>query len=323
MIHEFAIYMTNCFESGAIFSSLCAIVIIPLLAWLATRLLTSRIRGLDGDAAWQGPIAAAAALTPGALFAGLVIINVSRGQVPCLDFAVGRGIAVALVAWSVFVLGRAIWHAIGHYRDARALIASSLPSTGHLAEMAHCYGLRVRVLINDEPMCALTGLFRPVVLISSATLALLTEAELRAALRHESAHARRGDLLVGSVVSFFLDLLPLPARALQDIYHSAREFAADREAVRHESAEALAAALIVLARGKGELRGAVALASESTVRPRLRELLVGRPAPDAGITWRRAAVITALTVLLVGGLMPAAHSLLWQSPCSMSRMTSP
>ena len=323
MIHEFAIYAAKCLGSGAILSSLCAIVIVPVLSWLTIRLLMPRIRKLDGDASWQGPIAAAAVLVPAALLVGLLIINLFRGGSPCLDYIVGRGIAVALGAWILVAFSRATWLAVRRYREARMLVSCSQPATGNLFEMARVYGLSVRILPNDEPLCALTGLFRPVVLMSSAAADILSEAELRAALRHESAHARRGDLIVGSLVSFCLDLLPLPASALHEMYLSAREFAADREAVRQESAEALASALIALSRGKGELRGAVALASKDTIRPRLRELLFGRPAPDASIAWRRTVMISALAVLLVGGLMPAADGLLHRSPCLMSDMVSP
>lgn len=321
MIHEVAVFAANCLGSGAILSSLCAIVIVPLFGWLAVRLLTGRIQRLNGDAAWQAPLAAAAALVPGALLVTLVAINVVRGGAPCLDYVVGRGLAVVIGLWSLVALGRATWLAFVRYREARTLIESAEPADGPLAAIAKGYGLHVRVLLHEEPFCALTGLFRPVVLLSSATPRLLNEAELRAALRHEAAHARRGDLLVGAIVSFFADLLPLSIRPLEEIYHSAREFAADREAVRAEGAEALASALITLARGAIELRGAVAMASGSTIRPRLRELLFGPPALDAGVPWRRTVVIAVLTLLVIGGLAPAGAALLHQSPCLMGALT--
>jgi Zn-dependent protease with chaperone function len=320
MIHEVAIFAANCLGSVAIFSSLCAIVIVPFLGWLAVRLLTARIRRLNSDAAWQAPLAAAAALVPGALLVGLLIVTVLRGGAPCLDYVAGRWIAGAVGFWILIALGRATWLALSRFREARSLIGRARPACGRVAQIATSYGLHARVIHHDEPFCALTGLFRPVVLLSSATPELLSYAELRAAIRHEAAHARRGDLVIGAVVSFFADLLPFSIRALQDIYHSAREFAADRDAARAEGAEALASALITLARGTLELRATVAMASGSTVRSRLRALLQSPQPSDAHLPWRRAAVITALTFLVIAGLAPAGATLLHESPCLTGAM---
>jgi beta-lactamase regulating signal transducer with metallopeptidase domain len=96
------------------------------------------------------------------------------------------------------------------------------------------------------PPLTAAGIFRPRVWLSQAAEFVLTERELRSALRHEVAHVRRRDNLRKLV----LRLVTFPAMAeLESAWREATEMAADDAAVSSASeALDLAAAVIKLSR---------------------------------------------------------------------------
>jgi len=175
-------------------------------------------------------------------------------------------------------------------------------------------GIAARELLDGVPFCALAGIFRPVVVISSGTIAGLSDAELDAALLHERGHARRGDQMIAAVVTFLVDLLPLPAADLVVLYREAREGAADRHALHSASAYDLAGALLAVARGQRALGHAAALPGETGIRHRLH-LLLREPAPAEIALHRRIIVASAIAIVIVSGLVPAGASILLPAPC--------
>jgi Zn-dependent protease with chaperone function len=76
-----------------------------------------------------------------------------------------------------------------------------------LARLALRYGIRGRELPDVRPFCALAGVLAPISVVSSGTVAQLSDAELAAALLHERRHARRGDQVIAALVAFATDLL--------------------------------------------------------------------------------------------------------------------
>lgn len=142
-----------------------------------------------------------------------------------------------------------------------------------------------------------------------------TPGELAAAIvRHERAHLRWRDPVVGAVVRMILALLwiALPLWLLERLIRRQREMAADQEALRDaepEEAESYAEALLTFARGasSGTAAGFV-----SELEHRVRRLLRGPASPRAIIASLGVAIATVTAVAFVPAFRfdrPAAGSL--------------
>jgi beta-lactamase regulating signal transducer with metallopeptidase domain len=99
---------------------------------------------------------------------------------------------------------------------------------------------------REAPPLTLVGVRRPRVLVSEATVALLSHDELHIALQHELAHMRSRDNLKKLVIRF----CPFPGMArLESAWSQTAELAADDAAVSNlDDAIDLAAALVKLCR---------------------------------------------------------------------------
>ena len=109
------------------------------------------------------------------------------------------------------------------------------------------------VLVETEaPLLAMSGLFRPRLLISRGVLRALSLEELHAALRHEHAHRTSRDNAKRLLLLLAPDIFPFvrPLRALERTWSKFAEWAADDQAASGDSSHAvsLAAALVHVAR---------------------------------------------------------------------------
>ena len=152
-----------------------------------------------------------------------------------------------------------------------------------------------------------SGTFAPVAVVSSGTVAQLSDAELCAALLHERGHARRRDPLIAAFLAFATDLLPLPSRDLVALYREAREFGAVLHALRSARAHGLASALLVVARARRGFAALSPLQGEGGVEARLRALLDGRAGKAASVR-SRAVVLAVLLTTCVAGIHPIEAS---------------
>jgi BlaR1 peptidase M56 len=163
---------------------------------------------------------------------------------------------------------------------------------------------------NEAPLLAMSGLFRPRLLISRSVLQNLSTEELNAALSHEHAHRTSRDNLKRLLLQLAPDIFPFlhPLRTLERTWSQFAEWAADDQATAGDSnrAVSLAAALVQVARmGRGPrlpFLSTSLLACDGDLSARVDRLLETRlviPAPTAEA---RPAVRTA-SVLLVGGLL--------------------
>jgi len=296
-------FVAACSHGGALLESLCAIVAVPFLAWLACRALAPQIKSLRGDPQWQAPLAASAAALPGALFLAIALAGIVAGiGARCLALPGGRLIFSTIVGLSAIAIARAAWRAIRRARSARRLILRSLRPSARLSLAAARCGLPARELDDETPVCALAGIAHPTVLVSRGALRALTDDELLSALHHERAHISRGDQALAAAVAFFADLLPLWSADLVALYRSAREFAADRCALHRTNPETLSSALIVFAKKVRTLAGAAALAGDDKAGlvERVRALLEPRAKPPRNLA-RGVAVALALSLILLGG----------------------
>lgn len=197
-----------------------------------------------GPASWGVVVVVALGWLAVVLAASAVFECLAMSPVAC-----SAGSTAAVAALVVAAVGaRAGW--LGAVTARRVQALPQIPIPPALARAAHrsdtipvrCVGADVRVAF-----CA--GLWRPQIYVSLGTVAGLADDELAAVLAHENAHARRRDPLRGLLVracadvAFFAPLL----RWWQHRRHLNAELAADRAAVEHAGAPALAGALLRLA----------------------------------------------------------------------------
>jgi hypothetical protein len=108
-------------------------------------------------------------------------------------------------------------------------------------------------------------------------------------------------------LSFLADLLPLPAADLVETYRTARELAADQDAVRATNAESLAGALIEFAKGGREIAGAACLSDDRTsaMTIRLHALLAETAAtPRPNLARRFALTLVLAAIASAGAITP-------------------
>jgi len=310
-------FLVACWSTGTLLRSVCGLVLVPAFAWLAVRIVAPHIARLENDPAWQAPLAASAAAIPGALLVLLAIEATVGGlKAACLETIVGRVLFAVIILVNCVALGRALLLGGRRSGEASTLIRWSDAATGRLAIASDRNGIAARTIDEERPFCALAGTWKPTVIVSTGALSRLSDRELDAALLHERGHAHRGDQIIAAVLSFLVDLLPLPATDLVSIYRRAREIAADRHALENAQAHDLAGALLTFAKRRHITTGAAALVGDSSIRARLDLLLNDEPSAPISIV-RRSALALSLAIILSAGLAPASAAVLHQQPCTM------
>jgi Zn-dependent protease with chaperone function len=316
-VSDVAAFVAACIATPALLTSACALVVVPALAWAVVRALAPSLARMSDDPGWQAPLAAAAAGLPGALFLVIGAATLRGGwDSACLQFATGRVLYAAIAALTAFGLVRAVVLAVRRGADVARLVGRSREPSARARSAGESAGVRIRELDAAGPVVLLAGVLRPVVLVSAGALRRVDDAELLAAVRHEAAHARRGDLVCAALVSFVADLVPLPVGSLIALHRRAREFAADAHAARVADPCDLAAALVALARQAEPAAASAAFAEAGTVRDRLGALLAPTsPRPSAV---RRAVLVAALAATFVLGAGPVLAALALGFTCSMA-----
>lgn len=157
---------------------------------------------------------------------------------------------------------------------------------------------------KDAPTFTVAGVCAPRVLVSEAAVARLTASELRAALRHEMAHALRYDNLKKLLFRFVV----FPGMSkLESAWSEHTEMAADDAAVSCvPDALDLAAALIKVSRlrslGSAELTTAL-LHSSTALSARVRRLFTWgqaqQPTTHNRTWWYALPAATAATICLI------------------------
>jgi len=150
---------------------------------------------------------------------------------------------------------------------------------------------------KGAPALMLVGVCRPKVMVSDAAMAVLSDNELRVAIRHELGHRRSWD----NLKKLLINAAPFPGmRGIERAWHEAAELAADDAAVEtRQDALDLASALIKLFRpsqrwSEPELASGLVCAS-SVISLRVQCLLEWHIRPRFRRTWAWGL----LTVLIV------------------------
>lgn len=314
---DLAAFLSACVSSPALLTSACALIVVPTLAWLAVRALTAPLARMADDPAWQAPLAAGAAALPGTLFLVVGIATVRGGwDSTCLQFASGRVLYGIVAAATFFGFARAVVLAVRRADDVAQLVRRSSAPSERIRAAGRAAGVRIREITAAGPIVLLAGLFRPVVIVSADALHRVNDAELLAAIRHEAAHARRGDLLCAAALSFIADLVPLPVGSLIALHRRAREFAADAHAARISDPCDLASALLALARPSRVAASLAAFADVGTVRDRLGALLASSPPRPSRV--RRSLLTAALASTFLAGAAPVVVAATLGFTCSMA-----
>ncbi len=305
---DLALVIGQCLASGAIFSSLCAAIVVPPLAWLGVRALAPAIRSMNDDRPSQAAFAAGAAALPGALFLALVAFGIAEGvNSPCLQLTAGKAMYALLVLLIAGAIARSLLRAHARNQRLHALLGSSTKARGRAAEIATEVGVPLFQVHDPRAMLVVTtGAPKPGVYISTGALRQFDDAELRAALFHERAHLDRGDHHIAPWLYLLRDVLPLPAGAFIDIYRCSREFCADRAALAHVERTDLASALLRVARGFSlSLEHGAAFAEQHAMHGRLNALLHPTEDPQPNVRRRRLVAIALWAILAVGLGLPA------------------
>jgi Zn-dependent protease with chaperone function len=294
MGHELAVHVMNHAASGSVFRSLVGyplfgsafrtlwpLFLMPMLAaFLGARAARSLPRVPE---AWI-PAALLAAL-PGLVAIAELWLVMTASIVGSLStwrallllwFAPGVGLAL---------VGYVMVRAVQRQQEITRLFRISTEPGDRLARAAAALGLRARELATDHKECFVAGVLRPTVFVSCGALSGLSDAELQAALHHERAHVRGRDTLLLFLLSLLKDLVPLARVPALEAYQSAREAAADREAVAHAGRLDLAAALLALARPGPAPAAALPMAKQETLRWRMQAILEDEPVPAAQGSW--------------------------------------
>jgi hypothetical protein len=182
-----------------------------------------------------------------------------------------------------------------------------------LASLGRADGPVIRVP-SELPLCHAAGVLSPRILLADAVERELTAEELRGALAHERAHLTRRDTawsaaleLAGAVSA------PWVGRAWRQSWRQAAEEAADSAAAAQTSSEAVASALVKVARLR--LPPALGLGfGETGLEPRIRRLLgttpvLARSASGLGVT----LLLLACVAVVAGGHEALHHAVesLW------------
>jgi Zn-dependent protease with chaperone function len=222
------------------------------------------------------------------------LVGACRTLLPA--FTVQTAAALALLSLAATVLLLAVRSIVATVAADRA--ARRLCRTGEVRVIA---GQRVVVLPDGLPRAFCVGLVRPVIVLSSGTLARLRPVEVEAVIGHESAHVRRRDPLRVAALGILADaLFFLPVvRRLADRHATLAEISADAVAAGRAGRPALARALLLFTEAA---RPAVGVGIDSQ---RL-DALLDRP---SRFTLSAGTILgTSIALVLIGGLAAGGGS---------------
>jgi Zn-dependent protease with chaperone function len=208
------------------------------------------------------------------------------------------GATFLLAACSLIVLTAGLFRAFRAQAKTKRAVMQWLSGRGEAA------GSPTLRAASGAPALILVGVRKPKVMVSDMATLLLSEEELRVAVRHELGHMRSWDNLKKVLIS----ATPFPGiSSLDDAWREAAELAADDAAVANrENALDLAAALIKLSRASKQwFEPALAsglVSGSSSINLRVERLLEWR---REGPRLRRTWPGTFFLFLLAGGI--ASH----------------
>lgn len=284
---------------------------LSLAAWAASLMIRDRVAGSVRRA--QVLLAIRLLPTVAAAIVTLVLFAPSHARLEPVHAEERYGVVFfMLAALAVMLAGRSAWR-IGSLLSASRRLRASID-----VQRRHSHPASEWVELPFAKGIALTGLFRPRLLIGAEARAVLTGPELDVVIAHEVAHRRARDNATRVVMWCLPDFLGLVAagRRVERLWDAEAECLADARAVQGSAERALrlASALVKIAR-LGALDGDRSLAWSRFHQPalletRVRRLVGGTPDAHPRSRWGAAmvtAVVTATALAWITGVPAALH----------------
>jgi beta-lactamase regulating signal transducer with metallopeptidase domain len=176
---------------------------------------------------------------------------------------------------------------------------------------------RVQLVTSDRVFCFVAGLRRPAIYVSTAARDALARDEWDAMLAHETSHVTHRDLLHRlGLELLLLFAAPLAGITIRERWDAATERLRDADAAEHASPEAVASALVHMARAQALPRlGPIAAFTATDARlltSRVQSLLDGTPRGESSARQlARVAVASTLVVMMLALVFaePLHHAL--------------
>lgn len=232
------------------------------LAWLALPRVARRGAEVERRAAF---LAAALPALLGVAVAAALVGQSLWGRDHCgahghhAHLCLAHGAAWAERWWAMALLAIALLLLVG--RSAR--LARSLWRGAALdRELSHALLSRrergpIHLVPSPRPFCFVVGVRRPRIFVSTAARAALSDEQWRAMLLHEESHIAHRDLRDRLLLELLLGLAaPLVGRRVRALWDGAIERLRDADAAQQSSPEAVASALVAMARATLGRRGA-------------------------------------------------------------------
>ncbi|WLR61596.1 M56 family metallopeptidase [Guptibacillus hwajinpoensis] len=157
----------------------------------------------------------------------------------------------------------------------------------------------LEVIRSDEPIALTYGMIRPKIVLSTELVSLLSEEELRAVIYHETFHQQHRDPLKKFIITLLVHALwfvPI-LKWVSNHYHTLREIAADRFAMKKANMLDLSSALLKLLKSDHRQRHAFAVSfAETSVNDRIQHILA--PEKEVHVTLPVGTVLYSLYIVL-------------------------
>lgn len=157
----------------------------------------------------------------------------------------------------------------------------------------------LEVIRSDEPIALTYGMIRPKIVLSTELVSLLSEEELRAVIYHETFHQQHRDPLKKFIITILVHALwfvPI-LKWVSNHYHTLREIAADRFAMKEANMLDLSSALLKLLKSDHRQRHAFAVSfAETSVNDRIQHILA--PEKEVHVTLPVGTVLYSLYIVL-------------------------
>ncbi|WP_283153378.1 M56 family metallopeptidase [Guptibacillus hwajinpoensis] len=157
----------------------------------------------------------------------------------------------------------------------------------------------LEVIRSDEPIALTYGMIRPKIVLSTELVSMLSKEELRAVIYHETFHQQHRDPLKKFIITLLVHALwyvPI-LKWVSNHYHTLREIAADRFAMKEANMLDLSSALLKLLKSDHRQRQAFAVSfAETSVNDRIQHILA--PEKEVHVTLPVGTVLYSLYIVL-------------------------
>ncbi|RKN79015.1 M56 family metallopeptidase [Paenibacillus ginsengarvi] len=237
---------------------------------------------------------------------GLNVFTACHGLLTALGLP---ALAYLLDALVVYTLVSAIWKTAAQVLSTRKArkrflrLADTKKTEELRRRFAWSEPLELAVIRHPSSMAFTMGLYRPLIVLSSGLLELLSDRELEAVIRHERHHQLSRDPLVSFLLELFASVfsyLPI-LRWTSGQHRIAREVVADQYATACMGTfEFLAGALLKLARSAAPARKPFSYSSfaETSINCRIMQMVDPEAGPPLRMPLRLAALSAGVTALL-------------------------